>query len=44
MNPKIAAEPLPEMEAQDYPRFTQSMTEILRGIREFRDELVRMRP
>jgi hypothetical protein len=43
-NPKIAAEQLPPQEAQDYPRWTESMAGILAGIRKFRDELIRTRP
>ena len=44
MNPKIGVEALPPQEAQDYPRWTVSMVETLKGIRAFRDELERMRP
>jgi hypothetical protein len=45
MNPKIAPEPVSCLgEAKDYPRWTGSMMETLRGIQKFRTELERMRP
>jgi len=44
MNPKIAPEQVQYPEIQDYPRFTFSMVETLKGIRAFKDELATRRP
>jgi len=44
MNPKIAPERVQYPEIQDYPRFTFSMVETLKGIRKFREELAMRRP